>query len=195
MPRLFFAVPIPDDIRRSLQQLQRGVEGAEWSLPENLHITLRFLGDVSEAEAERIKSRLKDFQFEKFSLSLSSLKTFLDSNGKPVVLWAGVKVGDALKDLKELIGERLKDIQLAQEIRAEYVPHITLARLDKNTGAVTPYLGKHNDLGNLEFVVDSFVLFESTGKPEVPYKRVQEYPAKPLQKKLACEKPKQPPSF
>ena len=76
VPRLFVAIEAPDDVRHRLAALCKGVTGARWVKPEQIHLTLRFVGHVDEAEAARIEAGLARLRTSTFTMEASGLGTF-----------------------------------------------------------------------------------------------------------------------
>jgi len=95
MYRLFAALALPEDIVLRLQGLCGGVPGAFWETAENLHLTLRFIGEVPGDVAEDVAYALAGVRHEPFDLELAGVGHF--SSGPVVrVLWAGLRKSDAL---------------------------------------------------------------------------------------------------
>src|SRR5436305_12787539 len=101
MIRLFVALDLPEDIRARLLALQGGVPGARWSTNEQLHLTLRFIGEVDGNVAHDVDDALAVIREPPFSLELSGVGEF--GGKKPRALWAGVKTNDALLHLQRKI--------------------------------------------------------------------------------------------
>lgn len=93
-----------------------------------LHLTLRFLGDVEDDARERLTAALQRLQQPPFTLTVRGAGVF-PSHGRPTVLWAGIAPSAPLMGLHAAIGRALESCGHAIESRL-YVPHVTLARLD-----------------------------------------------------------------
>ncbi len=87
--RLFVALSLPETVRDRLALLCQGLPSARWVAPENLHLTLRFIGEVDHAQADDIHDELARVDCEAFALSLAGLDTFGEGR-KLRQLWAGV---------------------------------------------------------------------------------------------------------
>ena len=158
--RLFVAIPLPDEIRTRLQMLQSGLSAARWVKPENLHLTLRFIGEVDGGLASDIDATLLALRGEAFELRLDGLGTF-GEGWKLRVLWAGVAADERLALLQAKIERTLQATGLDPEGR-KFKPHVTLARF--NGGApprIENYLGSHIGFQSQSFAVDRFVLYSS----------------------------------
>ena len=106
--------------------LQGGVPGAQWQPVENLHLTLRFIGEVDEPTARDIDQMLGGLREKAFDLSLRGVGEF--GGRDPHALWAGVAPAPALMHLVAKIESALQRMGLPAETR-KYAPHVTLARL------------------------------------------------------------------
>ncbi len=141
MPRLFTGIELPEDIVRRLSMLRAGLNGASWIDPENYHITMRFAGDITDAEADHFADALADIHFDSFDIELSGLGSF--GGNKPRALWAGVKPSPALDILQRAHERAARHAGLPPETR-NFVPHITLARLrNVSPYAAAEYLARH----------------------------------------------------
>ncbi len=130
--RVFIAVDITDDrVRRSVQEVQQKLveAGADVKLvePENLHITLRFIGEVSKSVVDQIAQKMRDLRYKCFQIRIKGLGVF-PSISSPRVVWAGVV--DGASELVELhnIVEQLVGRYGVKDER-QFVPHLTIARV------------------------------------------------------------------
>lgn len=160
MNRLFVAIDLPDDIRAQLAMISAGLPGVRWVPPENMHLTLRFIGDVDGATARDVADELEGIDCESFDLQLASVGTF--DNGRQVrVLWAGVRNCPALNRLQRKIEGRLQAVG-AQDKRRTFRPHITLARpKNLSLSAAQPFLANNAGFESRAFKVSDFVLYQS----------------------------------
>src|SRR5262249_26339271 len=126
MIRLFTAIELPESLRERLALMQGGVPGARWLGDEQLHLTLRFIGEGYENVAHDIDDALVGLRAPAFTLELAAVGEF---GGKvPRALWAGVRTNAALIHLQKKIETALQRLGLPAEER-KYSPHVTLARL------------------------------------------------------------------
>lgn len=160
MVRLFVAIRPPDTIRTQLLALMEGVDGARWQDEDQLHLTLRFIGEVEQRLAEDIVLALRRIQADPFQIALSGVGTF-ERKGRVNLLWAGVSPDAALAALSRKIDRALVTMGLPPESRA-FKPHITLARFGKTTGNIGPFLAIHGGLSSPAFPIRSYHLYEST---------------------------------
>jgi RNA 2',3'-cyclic 3'-phosphodiesterase len=161
MIRLFTALEIPTSAAERLCTLQSGLQNARWISPENFHITLRFIGDVSEDTAFEVDEALSQIHAQPFDLHLDGLGSF--GHSKPHALWAGVAESEPLRALQARQEVAMQKLGLAPEPR-KYTPHVTLARLNKratNAGDVMRYIEHRNLFSTLPFEMTRFVLFSA----------------------------------
>lgn len=164
MIRLFTAVELPEQIRLRLSMLQAGVPGARWSPRENLHLTLRFIGEVNEATARDIDDVLATIDGKPFTLTLKGVGEFGRKDGR--ALWAGVDNSEPLRHLAAKIESALQRMGLAAETR-KFTPHVTLARLrDTPMTNIQQYLSDYALFDSGPFDVDRFTLFSSVQTPK-----------------------------
>jgi 2'-5' RNA ligase len=158
--RLFVGIDLPEAVRESLVRLQGGVRSARWVAPENLHLTVRFIGSVDGAQAQDIHDALCALDARRFTIELRDAGCF-GPDRSPRTLWAGVVPSRALDELKVRIDGLLARAGVPPDDR-KYAPHITLARLrggpKRDLGArvaeISPSVGGR-------FEVDALVLFQS----------------------------------
>ena len=137
--------------------------GAKWVDPGNLHVSLRFIGEVDEGIAADIDAALGQVRASRFELALSGIGHF-GNGSKTRLIWAGVEKNPALLHLHDKIENALMRIGLAPEER-RYTPHVTLARLKYVPSASVPkiqsYLSEHALFRAPPFAVDRFSLIAS----------------------------------
>lgn len=184
--RLFFAVALPDTVREKLAALEESLRdqapGApvSWVVPQNIHLTLRFLGDTDERLLPRLREEAGSVAgaVPPFSLVLEKVGTF-GGRSSPRVVWVGVR-DDAGKAHLRVLGEGLeraaRKLGFTPEERA-FSAHATLGRIRDARGKVTTLKGRRRPAGGLEtlvaglekvrdfeagtFEVTRFVLYES----------------------------------
>ncbi|HEY9580302.1 MAG TPA: RNA 2',3'-cyclic phosphodiesterase [Rhizorhapis sp.] len=174
MHRLFVAIRPPSAIRKALLSIMGGVEGARWQSDDQLHLTLRFIGEVDRHRADDIAAALATVGGAPFTIRLSAAGVF-DHRGRIDALWAGVTPHDELRALHKKIDRACQSAGTAPDQRA-YLPHITLARLNRASGPVHDFLSLHAGLSSEPFVLDQFGLFESElGREGAVYHLVERY--------------------
>jgi 2'-5' RNA ligase len=158
--RLFLGLTLPRDIRTRLAGLCSGVPGARWVSPENLHLTLRFIGEVEEETAREVTIYVSRIRHVPFDLTCKGVGYF-GSRRRVRSLWVGVKPSSPLMVLQKKIETLLQRAGLAPE-RRNFTPHITLARF--KSGAcerLGNYLSGNALITAGPFIVDGVVLFSS----------------------------------
>jgi len=161
--RLFVALSIPDAVAQSLFLIQAGMPGARWQTREQLHLTLRFIGEVDGLQAIAIDDALASVSAPSFTMQLKGVGAF--GGKRPRDLWAGASAGDALPHLQRKIESALQRIGLEPDGR-KFTPHVTLARL-KGTpnGHVVDFLTDHALYASAPFPVDTLILYSSRLTP------------------------------
>ncbi len=166
--RLFAAIDLPDTIKDQLGALCDGVPGAKWVKRGQLHLTLRFIGEVETSQFQEIKTALKAVEAEPFSMALQGVGQFPPKRAARI-LWVGVSAPSALQLLQEAIEGALGGVGVTAEDRP-FAAHITLARL--KTPAPLPvvqgYLARHADFQTDAIPVEHFTLYSSVLLPQGP---------------------------
>ena len=163
MPRLFVALALPDDVAAGLRLIQSGVPGARWKERDQLHLTLRFIGEVDGRDADAIDDALSQIRSRRFAVELKSVGEFGGKN--PHALWAGVRDGEAVGHLQRKIESALQRVGLAAEER-KFKPHVTLASLRAAPrGRVMDWLADHALYASAPFEANAFILYSSKLTP------------------------------
>lgn len=159
MHRLFVAIRPPAAIRERLRAIMGGVDGARWQDDAQIHLTLRFIGEVDRHQANDIAAVLGGIDSPAFTIALHSVGLF-DRRGRAEALWAGVAPHEELKKLHNKVDRACNAVGVKPDGRA-YLPHITLARLKRSAGPVQNFLSLQAGLSSPAFAVDEFGLYES----------------------------------
>ncbi len=176
MIRLFVALALPDELRRRMTLLATGVRQARWVDIENLHLTLRFIGDTREDRIEDIGRALERVRADAFELVFSGVGHF-ESRRRVRALWVGVDANPSLIALQARIEAALMRAGCAPDGR-RFVPHVTLARLK---AAPPSHVGGWLEANSLfradPVAVSDFTLFEShLGHGGAHYRPLGEFP-------------------
>lgn len=178
MIRVFVALPLPPDTRRALASLQAALPDGRLADPDNLHVTLAFLGDQREDVLEDLHLALDAIAIPPFALTIDGLGAF----GKfpPRVLYAAISPDPALSHLRRKVrtAVRHSGIDLPHE---RFVPHVTLARF--NTGltedeaiGLDKFIAARAGLRLPPFPVTSFAIYRSTlGRSGATYDELVSY--------------------
>jgi 2'-5' RNA ligase len=160
MIRLFAALCTPHHIAEGLKACQQGLRSARWSEPENLHITLRFFGAVSEPIAERLDDWLAQIRQAPFDVRLEGAGV-QDRDDRRPALFAAAAPLDPLKRLAGKCETAARKAGLAPDART-YRPHLTLAYLSEPPGpAVAAWVSAHNLLRSPPWRAERFFLYSS----------------------------------
>ena len=177
--RLFIALEF-EEISDYLKQLQEKIPKVKSTYPNKFHLTLKFLGEVSEDKAEEVKEKLKKIDFSRFTAKLGKLGVF--PNEKFIrVVWVGLEDGKKIEELQKNIEGVLSDLFGKDK---KFHPHITLARIkfiedDKKEEFVEAATAIEVEPKETEIKV--FKLIKSTLTPEGPvYEDICVFEAKPL---------------
>jgi 2'-5' RNA ligase len=163
MHRLFVAIRPPDSVRAQLLALMGGVGRARWQEDAQLHLTVRFIGEVDRHRAADIDAALSGLRNPPFDIAVEGIRAF-ERRGRPAVLWAGVTPHGPLKALHKKVDQAIVRAGLEPEGRA-YIPHITLARLPHGAGTVGGFLESAGGVSTAPFAVDTLRLYESNLTP------------------------------
>ena len=164
--RLFIAAALPASVREQLAALYEPVRGIVWTRLEQLHLTLRFLGDVEVSLGETLETALARVRVESFVLPVAGIGSF-PPRGTARVLWIGVGHGHPrLHQLRQQIDDALLATGLALDVRF-FQPHVTLGRVKEGVppGAVMQFLKRHREFEAAPFRVAAFQLYASTLHP------------------------------
>jgi 2'-5' RNA ligase len=175
MHRLFVAIRPPRAMRAGLLRVMGGVANARWQSDEQLHLTLRFIGEVDRHAAEDAAAALGTIHHPRFELALDGIGQF-DRKGRLETLWAGITPHEPLKLLHNKVDQALARVGIQPDNRA-YLPHITLARFGRDAGTVGGLLTHSGGLASPPEEIDQFCLYESNLSHEGPvYTIVERYP-------------------
>ncbi len=181
MMRLFIALPLGLQVERYLSsiidELRPHGGSVKWVAPQNVHLTVRFLGDTEEHRVPKIKQLL-----DKVASEHPTVATTIDCLGafpnlrRPRVVWAGIHDNvDHLEKLARQVELGVRKLRFEKETKG-FKPHLTLARIRKPQGL--EQLIAHLESFALEpqlLTLDRLVLFKSTLTPKGPiYDRLHE---------------------
>jgi 2'-5' RNA ligase len=175
--RLFIAVDLPEQAKESLERVKaelKGIKGVKPVARENIHLTMKFLGEISEDKAEEIIRALSQVKFKPFRISISKAGVFPNEQ-RIQVLWVNAEPAEPLVELKKMIDATL----LGYKDDHPFKNHITFARIkyianEADKKKIIEALKK--PVEKTDFLVDDFKLYKSDLTPEGPvYELVQEF--------------------
>lgn len=162
MYRLFVAIDLPEEVKEAATAIAgRELPGARWVPRDQLHLTLRFIGEADEERFEAIKRALREVAGTPFSLSLAGVGHFPPGR-RPRVLWVGMAESEPLLLLQKKVELALVGAAVEPEDR-RFSPHITLARLKETpVERVFALEERHRGFAAGPFPVTEFYLYSST---------------------------------
>jgi 2'-5' RNA ligase len=158
MHRLFVALPIPEPVADLLLDLEGGSDKLRWVHAEQLHLTLRFIGEVDGAQAEDIAAALSSIAFSAFTLRVDGTGCF--AHRRHGALWAGVAPRGPVAKLAAKVERAVQAAGITPDTRA-FHPHITLARWSGSRPPIETWLSRHAALRSTEWPVGRLILYES----------------------------------
>ncbi len=160
MYRLFVAIDPPESIRVQLGQICFGLPGAKWVDRSQMHITLKFIGEVDGAVFRRAQEVLDTIRLDPFEMAISGLG-FFPPRGDPQLLWAGVEGNERLVQLRNKVESTLVRAGLKSEKR-KFAPHVRLANVKETPPPkVAQYLCEYGTFRLPPFEVEAFSLYSS----------------------------------
>jgi RNA 2',3'-cyclic 3'-phosphodiesterase len=177
--RLFVALAIPVPAAQSIMLIQGGVPGARWQTREQLHLTLRFIGEVGGRDGAMLDDALAGIEAPGFALQLHGVGQF--GNKQPHALWVGARPNEALAHLQRKVDNAIRRVGQPQDAH-KFTAHVTLARLRHSQPSKVIEWLTHNALyTSPEFPIGAFQLYSSrlTSGGSV-YTVEQEYPLEVL---------------
>ena len=162
MPRLFLGLEVPESQCQQLLSLSEPIAGLRWQCRAQLHLTMRFIGQLSEVQAAELSLALTALRAPLFELQLRGVGYF-GSPQRPNILWAGVVAPASLQALREQVDELIAPWCAADPQR--FVPHVTLARCGPGCGPLQGFLQRHRGLMSAPWRVTELCLFASDPGP------------------------------
>lgn len=180
--RAFIAIDLPEALHTALAEAQQNFRSAasdaRWTRPEGIHLTLKFLGEISDAQTKQVVEALTQIgSFEPFSIEVKGFGFFPQAQ-RPRVFWAGVMAPPALAQLAAQVENRMEKIGFAREDRA-FSAHLTLARFQvpRPQSALEAAIAARADTSLGAFNASEFFLFESKLSPQgAQYRKVVRFP-------------------
>lgn len=170
--RCFIGIPLLNKTQEEIYDIYPKIKNIRFTKKENLHITVKFLGEIKEEKIEDIKKIIKDccFDIKKFQISCNRLSSF-PSLTSARIIWVNIVEGaKIIEKIYNRLEDKLLQIGFEKEKR-KYIPHITIART-KILVAITDYLNKFE----INSKAESIVLFKSDLAPQGPfYTKIFEY--------------------
>ncbi len=188
--RTFIAIELESPIQETLKKIQDHLRksGAEvkWVNLENIHLTLKFLGDVSEEKIDSLVKNLKEVLLDRpdFTFDLTHLGAFPKPEN-PKIIWAGITVGkEEIAKIVSILEDRLHSIGFEKETR-DFAPHVTLGRLHSsiNRFALSELIKNYFFPQAMNQNAKQIILFKSTLTSSGPvYEPLEKFALKAIEK-------------
>lgn len=158
--RLFIALPIPTFAKQQLLDLKRPIKGFRWQQENQIHLTLKFLGETDLEIIQELKTNLQSIVVPAFSITINGLGYF-PRGKRPKVLWAGVNENELLAELYMEVQKACSELGFETESRS-FKPHVTIARMKKVLRKdVISFVKEQQRFRIPDIAVNEFVLYES----------------------------------
>ncbi len=165
--RLFVAIPMPDACTAALARVTEALPLGRTLDPENLHLTLAFLGEMDRATAEEAHMALETIRAARFDIQPKGLGTF--AGRSPQIIWAGIADHDPITTLAAKVRSVLHGAGMMLE-RRRFVPHVTLARLSRPSSEedtrLARFLSRWDSFSSPAATVEQFALYQSHLRPD-----------------------------
>lgn len=180
MQRLFVSIDLPQSVKGELAGICSGLPGARWVDEGQIHLTLRFIGEVDDNVFQDIRKGLAEIKSSAFVMQLVGVGCF-PPRKLPRVLWAGAEPVESIVAVRNRVESLLVRLGLEPEER-KFSPHVTLARLrDTPVAKVSSYLDANALFVSSQFEMDAFHLYSSLLTSQGAIHRVEaSYPLVPL---------------
>ncbi|RMD67728.1 RNA 2',3'-cyclic phosphodiesterase [Candidatus Pacearchaeota archaeon] len=160
--RAFVCIDIPEEVARVVEQVQGKLAGyfnGRIVPRENLHLTLKFLGEISKEKVESVKRALNQVRFHKLSLTLDEIGTFY-FRSQPRIIW--FKIGGDVVEVQKLVDLALSEMF---ELERRFMSHLTIARVKSCDKLKLAQAIRKISLPKLKFQVGEFKLKSSVLSP------------------------------
>lgn len=173
--RTFISIDIPEEVKEEIKKIQEKLpefKGKKTEF-ENLHLTLKFLGELNEEEVEDVKNKLREVRFFEIDIGIDSIGVFSERFVR--IVWLYVK---GTEELQRNVDEKLSELGFEKEKR--FMSHLTIARV-KEVNDKKEFLNKLKKLNvpRVKFLIKDFRFKKSILKPEGPiYETIGKYSLK-----------------
>ena len=159
--RTFIGIPIPEEIKKNIKFIINEIEinGIKTVKLENLHWTVRFLGDINEEQLKKVKKIMNSIEENSIEIEIGEIGTFPSSSYIKVV-WIGVSKGEKeFTEFLKKINTKFSSIGKNSDIK----PHITIGRVKfvKNKKELLKKINETKNITIGKMKIDKIILFES----------------------------------
>lgn len=170
--RTFIAIELDINIKTNLfeflRKLDMGIKGIRWIKSQGMHLTLKFLGEITEKKASQVRTVLDQSMkdYPPFLLSLKGTGAFPPRSKFPRVLWVGVEHNETLHKIQARLENDMEKLHFPKEKR-EFHPHLTLGRIKRpqNLGPILSLLQEQEKKEFGKMNVKKINFFQSILKP------------------------------
>ncbi|MEM2916105.1 MAG: RNA 2',3'-cyclic phosphodiesterase [Candidatus Woesearchaeota archaeon] len=160
--RLFVSCGIPKEISDYVHELSKQLPEAKLTVPKNIDLTIKFLGDVPDSRLEEIKQKLSEIKFKPFKAMLNGIGVFTEDFIR--VVWVGLTPSEKFEELHKIVDNALENLFVKEK---RFQPHLTISRV-KYVADKQKFLDalKQIKVKPLLFEVNKLVLFKSQLSPK-----------------------------
>ena len=152
-----FVIPATPSIRTAQEKL-RSIKGT--NVPKEIHLTLRFLGDVESKKIRELSERMKALEkYETFNVAMKGLGAF-PNNKEPRVVWIGAELGEPFKDILSDLDGMLEASSISYDMKP-FKAHVTIGRVKTPSGALTSILNDERSTDFGSFSCPKILLMKS----------------------------------
>ncbi|MBW6471599.1 MAG: RNA 2',3'-cyclic phosphodiesterase [Anaerolineaceae bacterium] len=184
--RAFVAIPLPKDVTEYLSEIISDLKltfpdkSVKWVQPGNIHLTLKFLGNISKSTLHFLLEKLRtDNRFSTFNLTINKIGAF-PSIYKPKVIWVGTSSHDTLSELAQFVEKSTSMVKNENDSKS-FSPHLTIARLRPGVkkdqfDIIKQELYKRREINSISFSINYFCMYQSILTSEGPiYTELHKY--------------------
>jgi 2'-5' RNA ligase len=128
--RVFIVINPGNATRSRLTEIRNDLRACSkrgsFTSPQNMHLTLSFIGDCNDNQLKAIKRAMNSMTFNPFALTVERIGKFKRDGGD--IWWAGVRTSPQLMEIQNMLTKRLRSEGITLPPEASYMPHITLGR-------------------------------------------------------------------
>lgn len=169
--RAFVAIPLPNEVTKYLAEIISDLKltfpdkSVKWVQPENIHLTLKFLGNISKSTLHFLFEKLKtENQFVPFNLSINKIGAF-PSLYKPQVIWVGTSSHNTLSELAQFVEKSTPMVKNENDSKS-FSPHLTIARLSPGVkknhfDIIKQELYKRREINPISFTINHYCVYQS----------------------------------
>ena len=169
MVRAFVALELSDEIRLCLSEAQEVLKRCSahmtWVEPKNIHITMKFLGEVADTKIPELKTALTSIAFKPFSITAGAIT--VNNPRRPFTVWCGIEDGGRGSDLQHLVEDSISPLGFTRENR-QFTPHATVARVKRFDPSLMEVLKSLSNRTYGTCMVNGMKLKKSTLSPQGP---------------------------